>query len=72
MAAAQPSENCPAPSEGLMTAVQVAKRLGVSRQRVYELIRRGSIEAVKIGRQRRVRSATLDEFIRRGGRGLDP
>jgi len=71
MAAAQPSENRPTLSEELLTAVEVAKRLGVSRQRVYELIRRGSIEAVKIGRQRRVRFATLDQFIRRGGRGLD-
>ena len=58
----------------LMTAEEVAGVLGVSRQRVYALIREGVIPSgvsVQLGRQVRVNPDALEEWIRAGGKGFD-
>lgn len=48
----------------LLTAEQVAKRLGVGRSTVFTLMGRGDLASVKIGRLRRVTEASLEEYIR--------
>ena len=50
---------------------EVAERLGVSLQRAYELGRDRIIPTVRLGRQVRVDASELEEFIKRGGAGLD-
>jgi excisionase family DNA binding protein len=50
---------------------EVAERLGVSLQRAYELGRDRIIPTVRLGRQVRVDAGELEEFIKRGGAGLD-
>ena len=52
--------------DALLTADQVAKKLGVKRGRVYELLRSGDIPPVKIGqRQVRVSRRDLNEYVQR-------
>lgn len=51
----------------LMDARQVAQRLGLRLPRTYELIRTGTIPAVRIGRQVRVDPVALEEWIAAGG-----
>jgi excisionase family DNA binding protein len=53
----------------LMTE-EVAAMLRVSPRRVRELIRRGTLPGVRLGRQLRVDPGKLAEFIRTGGQGL--
>ena len=47
----------------LLTPEEAAKRLSISRSSVYELISKGSLESVTIGRSRRIPSAALKEFV---------
>jgi excisionase family DNA binding protein len=47
----------------LLTVREVADRLSVSRSRVYELLGRGLLESVRIGRSRRVPLDALDRFV---------
>lgn len=47
----------------LLTFVQVAKRLNISRTTVYVLIAEGKIKPVHIGRSARVSIAELDRFV---------
>lgn len=54
----------------LIDAAAVAARLGVSRHRVYELIRTGALPAVHIGRQVRVCPVALERWIEAGGAAL--
>lgn len=42
---------------------EAAKMLGIGRTYVYELIRSGDLESVKIGRARLVPAAALDKFF---------
>ena len=46
---------------------EVAKRLGVSLQRAYELGRQGLLPIVRLGRQMRVEEHRLVEWIAAGG-----
>jgi excisionase family DNA binding protein len=48
----------------LLTVPEAAKRLSLSRSKVYELIAAGVIESVTIGRARRISSAAMARFIR--------
>lgn len=50
-----------------LTADDIAERLGVTRQRAYELIRTGKLPRIRIGRNVRVASDALDRFIAIGG-----
>ncbi len=47
----------------LLTVKDVADQLGISRGKAYELIYRGQIESLAIGRLRRVSPAALAKFI---------
>jgi excisionase family DNA binding protein len=49
----------------LLTVREVAERLGCGRTFVYELITSGDLEAVKLGRLRRVPVAALDALVER-------
>ena len=55
----------------LLSATEAARRLGVTKARFYELVRRGMVPAVRIGRQIRVDSAALEAWISAGGRPLE-
>ena len=48
----------------LLKANEVAEILGVSRSFAYQLMRRGQITSVRIGRSIRVRPDDLDLFIK--------
>lgn len=54
----------------LLTVTQAARTLGVSRARLYELIRQKIVPSVALGRQRRVSPASLQAFIDNGGKAL--
>ena len=47
----------------LLTYVQVAKRLNVSRTTVYLLIAEGKLKPVHIGRSARITAGELDRFV---------
>lgn len=50
--------------ERLLKVGDVVERTRLSRSLIYELIARGDLTSVAIGRARRVREADLDEWIR--------
>lgn len=54
-------------SERFLTASQAARRLGVSRQRVHQLLRRGALTSVRVSRVHYVREA--DVLARAESRG---
>jgi excisionase family DNA binding protein len=63
-------QQTPPSSEGrtptrLMTVKDVADRLGVSRNKVYQLLYRREIASLTIGRTRRISHAALAQFIAR-------
>jgi excisionase family DNA binding protein len=47
----------------LLTIVEAARHLGISRSKVYELLADGELPSVRIGRTRRIALAALEEFI---------
>lgn len=47
----------------LLTIAEAAERLGMGRTFVYELVARGEIESIKLGRARRILPQALDRFI---------
>lgn len=49
--------------ETLLTVKDVAQRLAIGRTTVYELISRGGLKTIKIGRARRIPESALDEWI---------
>jgi excisionase family DNA binding protein len=51
----------------LLTAEQLAERWQVPKSQVYRLARDGRLEAVNLGRYRRFRVETVEEFERAGG-----
>jgi excisionase family DNA binding protein len=48
----------------LLKVPEAAKRLSLSRSKVYELIAAGAIDSVTIGRSRRISSAAIEKSIR--------
>ena len=56
---------------GLLRISEVADRLSITVPRAYELIRRGIIPSVAIGRLRRVDPRALEAFITGGGKPID-
>lgn len=54
-------------SQELVDVPKAAARLGVTPGTIYELIKRGSLRHVKVGRLIRISSDEVDSFIRRGG-----
>lgn len=62
------SETVPRPAATkLLLAPDVAKRLGMSTQRIYELVRQKRLPHVRVGRQIRFSSAALQKWIDDGG-----
>jgi excisionase family DNA binding protein len=53
------------PLSRLLKVNEVADRLGVSRNKAYELLYKGEIQSLTIGRTRRVSPDALAEFIAR-------
>jgi excisionase family DNA binding protein len=53
----------PAQSAILLTLADAAARLSISRGSMYDLIRRGLVPSIQIGRLRRVSVAALNDFI---------
>ena len=51
-------------NEGLLKAKEVAEILNVSKSLVYQLMRQGELQTVKIGATRRVRPKDLKAFIK--------
>lgn len=51
------------PISRLMTVVEVATVMRVSRMTVYRLIRRGHLKAIRVGRNYRVREDDLNEYL---------
>lgn len=54
----------------LLRAPEISERLGITEDRVWDLIRRRMLPAVRIGRQVRVDEDALEAWIRRGGSAL--
>ena len=49
----------------LLTAEQAATSLAICRTKVYELLRNGQLESIRIGGSRRIPSSALAEFVER-------
>ena len=47
----------------LLTVVEAARELGISRSKVYELLADGELPSVRIGRTRRIAVTALEEFV---------
>ena len=47
----------------LLTAPEAARALGISRSKLYELLRDGEIRSVRIGRSRRVPWEALGTYV---------
>jgi excisionase family DNA binding protein len=52
-------------SQMLLTPEEAAKALRISRSKLYELLRSGTIESVRIDRLRRIPPQALREYIER-------
>ena len=51
------------PISRLLTVAEVANVIRVSRMTVYRLIRRGQLKAIRVGRNYRVRSEDLNDYL---------
>ena len=49
----------------LLTPEETAAVLGICRSKVYELLRAGAIESVRIGASRRIPVAAVTEYVER-------
>ena len=47
----------------LLTVAEAARRLGIGRSLMYQLIGEGQIESITIGRLRKVSLSALDSFV---------
>jgi excisionase family DNA binding protein len=53
------------PPRVLLTPEEAAKALGISRSKLYELLRTGTLESIRIDRLRRIPIQALHEFVDR-------
>ena len=49
----------------LLTIPEAAKRLGIGRSKIYDLLATGNLEQVKIGRCARIPVAAVEEYVNR-------
>lgn len=49
------------------TINEATKVLGIGRTKIYELIKSGELETVKIGRRRLIKAASMRKLINGGG-----
>jgi putative molybdopterin biosynthesis protein len=61
------SEHNTAQAAPMLTAGDVARRLGFAKPTVYRKLSRGEIPSLRVGRSVRVDPAELDRWIREGG-----
>ena len=54
-----------APPHVLLTVEAAAEQLSFSRTRMYQLLKNGEIESVKVGRLRRIPADALTVYVRR-------
>ena len=47
----------------LLTAEEVADELRIARSRVFDLVARGELQSVKIGRSRRITREALENYV---------
>ena len=47
----------------LLTIVEAAQHLGISRSKLYELLSAGELPSVRIGRMRRITLSALEKFV---------
>jgi excisionase family DNA binding protein len=50
-------------SEQLLSAAEVAEMIGMTREYVYDLSRRGQIPTITFGRKRRYRRAAVESWL---------
>jgi excisionase family DNA binding protein len=55
----------------LLSAEQVATMLGVNRSTVFDLLRRGDLASVRIGRRRLISRSAITDFVERHERAAD-
>ncbi len=60
-----------APDVKLHTVAQVAAIMNISESKVWQLVRAGELDSVKIGWSRRVVAASVDGYIKRLAAGGD-
>lgn len=53
----------PVPRERLLTVAEVAEHMRVSSMTVYRLIKAGQLKAVRVGKNYRIRTSDLDEYL---------
>ena len=51
------------PRERLLTVAEVADHMRVSSMTVYRLIKAGSLQAVRVGKNYRIRTSDLDRYL---------
>lgn len=49
----------------LLTVGEAADLLGLGRSKTYELVMKGQLQSVQIGRARRVPATAVDEFVQK-------
>jgi excisionase family DNA binding protein len=49
----------------LLTVEEAARRLSISRRSLYDLLERGELADIKVGRSRRVVAESIREYVRR-------
>jgi excisionase family DNA binding protein len=49
----------------LLKVPQVAERLGLGTSQVWEMVKSGELDSLKIGHARRIRSDVVDAYIKR-------
>ena len=62
-AASTPRTSTAVPERLLLTVEEAGAVLGVGRSLMYELIARGDIETVRVGRLRRIRPEALHTYV---------
>ena len=50
-------------SRGLDTVVEAAQLIGVGRSTMYELVRRGEVASIRLGRKVLITRSTLEELL---------
>ncbi len=58
------------PRRGLLRVEEAALWLGLSKRTMYELLSRGDVQSVQIGRSRRIALVALEQYVDRLSNGL--
>lgn len=53
------------PQRVLLTVEEAAEQLGIGRTKTYELVKKGEIESIQIGRLRRIPTSAIHEYAAR-------